>query len=336
MTLRNQASRPLVPTKTALITGIAGQDGSYLAEQLLERSYRVVGLVRTEESASCSNLNAIRNRIELVPGNLADSEGLKEIIAGYRPSEIYNLAARASSRTLISDPLVTAEINGFAVACLLEAVRVVNPRIRFFQASSSEVYGRSTESPQNESTPCRPRNPYGIAKLFAQGMISSYREHYGIFACSGILFNHESPRRGREFVTRKITAAAARIKAGLSDVLELGDLEATRDWGYAPDYVRGMWLMLQADIPDDYVLATGESHSVREFCDVAFGRLGLDYRQYVVSSERSRRPADAVPLVGDASKASRVLSWRPTLKFSDVVRIMVDADVDLINRGCAK
>ncbi len=319
--------------KKALITGIAGQDGSYLAELLLEKGYEVFGMVRGADSASCDNLKRIRGRIEIIPGNLLELEDLKRIVGQCRPSEIYNLAARASSKTLITDPVVTAEVNGLAVARLLEAVRLVDPGIRVCQASSSEIYGRSTESPQNELTPFRPRNPYGVAKLFAQGMVASYREHYGIFACSSILFNHESPRRGREFVTRKISLAAARIKAGLAEALELGDLEARRDWGYAPDYVRGMWMMLQAAAPDDYVLATGESHSVREFCEVAFGRLGLDYRRYVLSRPEAARLADSVPLVGDAGKAARQLSWRPTLGFEEIVRTMVDADSASVSGG---
>jgi GDPmannose 4,6-dehydratase len=322
--------------KTALITGIAGQDGSYLAELLLEKGYKVFGLLRSADSLSSDNLRGIRERIEIVHGNLLDGNDVRRLVAECRPSEIYNLAARASSRTLISDPVLTAEMNGLAVARLLEAVRLVDADIRVCQASSSEVYGRSTESPQNELTPFRPRNPYGVAKLFAQGMVASYREHYGIFACSSILFNHESPRRGREFVTRKISLAAAGIKAGLSDALELGDLEARRDWGYAPDYVRGMWLMLQAAAPDDYVLATGESHSVREFCEVAFGRLGLDYRRYVVSKAEAARLPDSVPLVGDARKAARVLSWRPTVGFADIVRGMVDADWESLSRGASQ
>lgn len=319
--------------KTALITGISGQDGSYLAELLLQKGYRVFGLVRSVGSVAWDNLSTVRERIEVLDGNLLDAEVLEKIIADCKPSEVYNLAARASSRTLISDPVLTAEVNGLAVARLLEAVRLADTGIRVCQASSSEVYGRSTESPQTESTPFRPRNPYGVAKLFAQGMIASYREHYGVFACSSILFNHESPRRGPEFVTRKITLAAARIKAGLAQTLELGDLEAKRDWGYAPDYVRGMWLMLQRDVPDDYVLATGESHSVREFCDVAFSRLGLDYRRYVVSKADSARLPDSVPLVGDASKAKRALSWSPTLKFQEIVAAMVDADFESVKRG---
>jgi GDPmannose 4,6-dehydratase len=312
--------------KTALITGVSGQDGSYLAELLLAEGYRVLGLVRAADSIRHENLRHIRERIEFVDADLCDLESLKRLVGVHRPSEIYHLAARASSRTLVSDPVLTGEVNGLAAARILEAVRLVDPGIRVCQASSSEVFGKASESPQNESTPFRPRNPYGVAKLFAQGMVMSYREHYGLFACSCILFNHESPRRGPEFVTRKITRGAVRIKAGSAKVLELGDLDATRDWGYALDYVRAMRLMLQAAAPDDYVLATGESHSVREFCEIAFSHLGLDYRKFVVSGTASSRPRESARLVGDAGKARRVLGWKPTVSFKELVELMVDAD----------
>lgn len=313
--------------RTALITGVTGQDGSYLAELLLREGYRVVGLVRGDSRIRDDNLRDSRQRIEWAQADLLSQASLQGVIAAQRPDEIYNLAARASSRTLVADPVLTGELNGMAAARLLEAIRVVDPRIRFCQASSSEMYGRSDESPQSEITPFRPRNPYGVAKLFAHGMVGAYREHYGLFACSSILFNHESPRRGEEFVTRKITRAAARISAGLSSVLELGDLEARRDWGYAADYVRAMHLMLQASRPDDYVLATGESHSVRELCDVAFGHVGLDYRKYVRVDPAAVRAPDSVQLVGDATRARTVLGWSPSVSFEDLIRMMVDADL---------
>lgn len=313
--------------RTALITGVTGQDGSYLAELLLREGYRVVGLVRGDSRIRDDNLRDSRQRIEWAQADLLSQASLQGVIAAQRPDEIYNLAARASSRTLVADPVLTGELNGMAAARLLEAIRVVDPRIRFCQASSSEMYGRSDESPQSETTPFRPRNPYGVAKLFAHGMVGAYREHYGLFACSSILFNHESPRRGEEFVTRKITRAAARISAGLSSVLELGDLEARRDWGYAADYVRAMHLMLQASRPDDYVLATGESHSVRELCDVAFGHVGLDYRKYVRVDPAAVRAPDSVQLVGDATRARTVLGWSPSVSFEDLIRMMVDADL---------
>ena len=312
--------------KRAFITGVSGQDGSYLAELLLGKGYEVLGLVRDAQGRSHENLRNIRNDVRFVEGGLLNQENLMALIDAHRPTEVYNLAARASSKTLLSEPVLTGEVNGLAVARLLEAIRVVDPGIRVFQASSSELYGRSQESPQTELTPFRPRNAYGVAKLFAQGMVATYREHYGIFACCGILFNHESPRRPKEFVTRKITAAAAKIKVEGGGKLELGDLNATRDWGYAPDYVRGMWLMLQSDAPDDYVLATGESHSVREFCEIAFSRVGLDYRNHVTGSIKSEREADSTRLVGDATKAREVLGWKPSVSFEGLIEIMVDAD----------
>lgn len=313
--------------RTALITGITGQDGRYLAELLLREGYRVVGVVRDASRIPQDDIREIRHRIEWVEADLLSPASIEKAIAGHHPDEIYNLAARASSRTLVADPVLTGELNGLTVARFLEAIRVIDPRIRFCQASSSEMYGRSKESPQSEDTPFRPRNPYGVAKLFGHHMVGAYREHYGIFACSGILFNHESPRRGEEFVTRKITRAAARISAGLSSTLELGDLDARRDWGYAADYARAMHLMLAAPRPDDYVLATGEAHSVREFCETAFSYLGLDYRQYVRIDPAFVRTPDAVQLVGDSSRARTVLEWRPSVSFEGLVKMMVDADV---------
>jgi GDPmannose 4,6-dehydratase len=313
---------------TALITGVAGQDGSYLAEFLLGRGYRVVGMVRPGRTVSDESLADIRGRVEIVGGDLLDENGLRNLIETYRPGEIYNLAARASSSHLFESPVLTAEHNAVAVARLLEAVRIIDPTIRFCQACSSEMFGNAAEFPQNELTPFRPRNPYGVAKLFAHGMVGAYREGYGIFACSSILFNHESPRRGQEFVTRKITMGVARIKAGLADSLQLGSLDATRDWGYAGDYVHAMWQMLQAPAPGDYVLATGESHSVREFCEVAFAHVGLDYKNYVLLDGGAKRPPEPVPLVGDASKARKNLGWKPTVSFEELVHMMVDADLE--------
>jgi GDPmannose 4,6-dehydratase len=317
---------------TALITGITGQDGSYLAEFLLAHNYRVVGLLRPDSPGPGHHdrLAHIRHRIEFATASLIDQRRLQSIIEEYGPSEIYNFAARASSSQLFSEPILTSEFNGLAVLRFLELIRLIDPTIRFCQASSSEMFGNTTESPQTETTPFRPRNPYGIAKLFGHGMVGSYRDTHNIFACSSILFNHESPRRGHEFVTRKITMAAARIKAGLDSSLQLGSLEATRDWGYAADYVRAMWQMLQVSSPDDYILATGISHSVEEFCEIAFRRVGLDYRNHVVQNPGAQRPNDAARLVGDSSKAQNALKWSHSVSFEELVRMMVDADVQAL------
>jgi GDPmannose 4,6-dehydratase len=319
--------------QTALITGINGQDGSYLAELLLERGYRVVGLTRSDAPARHERIDHLPQGIELVQGSLLDERSLQRILEQHRPREIYNLAARASSTQLFADPVLTGDSNGLAVVRMLETIRTVDTTIRFCQASSSEIFGEAPQSPQSESTPFRPRNPYGVAKLFAHGMVGTYREHFGVFACSSILFNHESPRRGPEFVTRKITMGVARIKAGLADSLQLGSLEATRDWGYAGDYVRAMWQMLQAQAPDDYVVATGESHSVREYCEIAFAHVGLDYRNYVQVDPHVQRPLESVRRVGDATKARTALGWRPTVSFEQLVRMMVDADIENFTRS---
>ncbi|GFE82130.1 GDP-mannose 4,6-dehydratase [Steroidobacter agaridevorans] len=313
--------------RRALVTGINGQDGSYLAELLLERGYEVIGLVREDAGDRLGRIQHIRHRLEIVEGSLLDDALLRRVLAERRPNEIYNFAARASSRQLLTDPTLTAEYNGLAVVRLLEAIRAVDAGIRFCQASSSEMFGAATQSPQNELTPFRPRNPYGVAKLFAHGMVGTYRENFGVFGCAAILFNHESPRRGPEFVTRKITMGVARIRAGLTRSLPLGDLDVTRDWGFAGDYVRAMWQMLQAEVADDYVVATGVSHSVREFCDLAFGHVGLDYRAYVQADPGARRAAESVPFVGDAGKARRELGWQPSMSFERLVRTMVDADI---------
>ena len=320
---------------TALVTGIAGQDGSYMAELLLDRGYRVVGLVRPGGPSSEERIEHLRGRIELIEGDLASEESLMGVVSACRPAEIYNLAARASSSHLFEKPVLTAEYNALAVARLLEAVRVVDPTIRFCQAGSSEVFGNALESPQSESTPFRPRNPYGLAKQFAHGLVATYRASYGLFACASILFNHESPRRRAELVTRKISMAVARIRAGLADTLQLGTLDAARDWGFAGDYVRGMWLMLQAKTPDDFVFATGETHTVRDFCEIAFAHVGLDYRKYVVVDPNSARPPDAVRLVGDATKARAQLGWKPTVSFEQLVWMMVDADIAKLDSRAA-
>jgi len=313
--------------RRALVTGVNGQDGSYLAELLIERGYEVIGWVREDAGERLGRIQHIRSRLEIVRGSLLDDALLRRVLAKYRPSEVYNFAARASSSQLLTDPTLTAEYNGLAVVRLLEAIRAVDPGIRFCQASSSEMFGTVTESPQSELTPFRPRNPYGVAKLFAHGMVGTYRENFGVFGCSAILFNHESPRRGPEFVTRKITMGVARIRAGQARALPLGDLDVTRDWGFAGDYVRAMWQMLQAEVADDYVVATGVSHSVREFCDLAFGHVGLDYRAYVQTDPRAQRAPESMPFVGDASKAGRELGWQPSMSFEQLVRTMVDADV---------
>jgi GDPmannose 4,6-dehydratase len=315
---------------TALITGINGQDGSYLAELLLEQGYRVVGLIRPGGTGRCSRIEAIRRDLEIIEASLLDESYLRKVIEQFRPREIYNLAARASSSQLFSEPVLTGDFNGLAVVRILEAIRITDTRIRFCQASSSELFGNALHFPQSESTPFRPRNPYGIAKLYAHGMVESYRKSSGLFACSAILFNHESPRRGPEFVTRKITLGVAHIAAGLADSVQLDSLEASRDWGYAGDYVRAMWQMLKAPVADDYVVATGESHTVREFCELAFARAGLDYRNFVKTNSLAGRPADSIRLLGDASKIKSVLGWRPTVSFEELVHSMVDADIENI------
>jgi len=316
--------------KTALITGINGQDGSYLSELLLDRGYRVIGLARSPVGSNEESSSATTGGAEIICGDLRDEQQLRVILERYAPKEIYNLAARASSSQLIDQPLLTGDVNGLAVVRLLEVIRTTDPAIRFCQASSSEMFGDAAESPQSEVTPFRPRNPYGVAKLFAHGMVGMYRAHFELFACSAILFNHESERRGTEFVTRRITSAVAQIHAGLARTLQLGNLEATRDWGYAGDYVYAMWQMLQASSPSDFVIATGETHSVREFCEIAFERAGLDYREFVRTDAGSRHRFERVPLIGNAAKARAELGWEPSVTFSQLVRRMVDADIELL------
>jgi GDPmannose 4,6-dehydratase len=317
---------------TALITGISGQDGSYLAEILVENGYRVVGIVRGPKSAPYPRIEHLRDAIELDACDLLDQNAIEGLLRHYRPTEVYNLCARANSAQSFSEQVRAGQFDGLAVLRMLEAIRFVDPTIRFCQASTSEMFGKAHESPQKETTIFYPRNPYGVAKLYGHWITVNYRETQRMFACCSILFNHESPRRGELFVTRKVSRAAARIKAGLQDEVRLGDLDARRDWGYALDYVRGMWLMLQAPTADDYVLATGETHSVRELCSIAFGHVGLYYENHVVQEMQEQRPPDTVQLVGDSEKARRVLKWRPTLTFEELVRTMVDSDLGRLAR----
>lgn len=318
----------------ALITGITGQDGSYLAEFLLEKGYEVYGMVRRTSTVNFDRIRHFQDRVTLVPGDLLDQVSLINILEQCEPDEVYNLAAQSFVPTSWEQPVLTGEFTALGVTRILDAIRLVNPKIRFYQASSSEMFGKVREVPQSEKTPFYPRSPYGVAKVYGHWITVNYRESYGLFACSGILFNHESPRRGLEFVTHKITNAVARIKLGLDNELRLGNLNARRDWGYAPDYVRAMWLMLQQPEPDDYVVATGKTHSVQEFCEEAFGYVGLDWRDYVVQDPRYMRPAEVDVLVGDASKARRVLGWEPRVTFEELVRLMVDADLKAL-RGNA-
>src|SRR6476619_800696 len=314
-------------TKRALITGITGQDGSYLAEFLLEKGYEVFGLTRRLSAANYWRIDHLVDRITLIPGDLLDQLSLIRVLEKVRPDELYNLAAMSFVPASWDQPMLTGEFNSQGVTRALEALRRVNPKIRFYQASSSEMYGRVREVPQTEMTPFYPRSPYGVSKVFGHYITVNYRESYDLFACSGILFNHESPRRGLEFVTRKVTDGVARIKLGLSDHLALGNLDAQRDWGFAGDYVRAMWLMLQQDRADDYVIATGESHSVRELVEVAFGHAGLDWQQYVRQDPRFLRPAEVDHLIGDPAKARAVLGWTPAVDVKGLVHMMVDADL---------
>lgn len=316
--------------KRALITGITGQDGSYLAEFLLEQGYEVVGMIRRSSTVNFERIKHIQDRVTLVPGDLLDEVSLIGILREHRPAEVYNLAAQSFVQTSWSQPVFTGETTALGVTRVLDAIRIVDPDIRFYQASSSEMFGKVREVPQTELTPFYPRSPYGVAKVYGHWITVNYRESYGMHASSGILFNHESPRRGFEFVTRKITHSAARIKLGLDRELRLGNLDAQRDWGFAGDYVKAMWLVLQQEQADDYVVATGGTHSVRRFCELAFGHVGLDYRDYVVQDERFMRPAEVDLLVGDASKARRVLGWRPETSLEELVRLMVESDLRLL------
>ncbi len=319
--------------RRALITGITGQDGSYLAELLVEKGYHVTGMVRRSSSENFERITHLMDRIELRQGDLLDQFSLVNLLKDMRPHEVYNLAAQSFVPTSFTQPILTGEFTALGVTRLLEAIRLVDPAIRFYQASSSEIFGNVPESPQSEITPFYPRSPYGVAKLYGHWISLNYRESYGLFTCSGILFNHESPRRGREFVTRKIAERAARVAAGLSDHLELGNLDAKRDWGYAPEYVEAMWLMLQQDQPSDYVIGTGEQHTPRDFSEAAFAHLGLDYRAYVKVDTKLLRPADVNSLLADPSKARRELGWAPRTTFKELVQLMVDAEVDRLREA---
>jgi len=313
---------------TALITGVTGQDGSYLAEFLLAKGYRVVGVVRRSSTTPYERIEHLVDRVELVSADLLDQHSLVEAMAACSPDEIYNLAAQSFVQTSWTQPVLTGEFTALGVTRMLEAMRRVAPKARFYQASSSEQFGKVHETPQRETTPFYPRSPYGVAKVYAHWITVNYRESYGLYAVSGILFNHESPRRGLEFVTRKITDAAARISLGFQREVRLGNLEARRDWGFAGDYVDAMWRMLQQPTPDDYVVGTGETHSVRELCDVAFARVNLDWTKYVVQDERFMRPAEVDVLVADPGKARAQLGWAPRVHFRQLIEMMVDADVE--------
>lgn len=317
---------------TALITGITGQDGSYLAEFLLQKGYRVVGMVRRASTHNYERIQHLLDQITLVQGDLHDQGSLLGILEEYEPDEVYNLAAQSFVPTSWNQPALTAEVTALGVTRMLEAIRYVNPKIRFYQASSSEMFGKVLEVPQRETTPFYPRSPYGVAKVYGHWITVNYRESFGLFAVSGILFNHESPRRGLEFVTRKISDGVARIKLGLAKELRLGNLEARRDWGFAGDYVQAMWLMLQQEQAEDFVIGTGETHSVREFCELAFGHVGLDYRDFVVQDERFYRPAEVDLLVADPSKAHAKLGWEPSVSLPELVKMMVDADLERLKQ----
>jgi len=320
-------------TKRALITGITGQDGSYLAELLLAKGYEVTGMVRRSSTLNFERIAHIQDDCNLVPGDLLDEVSMIELLKAHRPEEVYNLAAQSFVQTSFGQPVLTGETTALGVTRLLDAIRIVDPGIRFYQASSSEMFGKVVEVPQKESTPFYPRSPYGVAKLYGHWITVNYRESYDLHASSGILFNHESPRRGLEFVTRKISNAVAKIKLGMQTDLFLGNLEAQRDWGFAKDYVEAMWLMLQEDEPSDFVVATGETHAVREFCDVAFSHVGLNYEDHVKIDERFFRPAEVDLLVGDPSRAEAVLGWKPVTPFEDLVRLMVDEDIEALRHA---
>ena len=317
-------------TKKALITGITGQDGSYLAEFLLEKGYEVVGMVRRASTPHFQRIRHILDSVTTVQGDLLDQVSLIEILREHRPHEVYNLAAQSFVPTSWAQPVLTGEFTALGVTRMLDAVRMVDPSIRFYQASSSEMFGNVREVPQKETTPFYPRSPYGVAKVYAHWITVNYRESYGLFAVSGILFNHESPRRGLEFVTRKVTYNAAKIKLGLADKLPMGNLDALRDWGYAGDYVEAMWLMLQQEEPEDFVISTGIRHSVRELLECAFSYLDMEYKDYVVVDPRFLRPADVVDLVGDASKARRQLGWEATVAFEGLIQMMAGHDLELV------
>jgi len=318
--------------KTVLITGVTGQDGSYLAEFLLEKEYKVIGMVRRSSTVTFDRIKHIQDDITIVQGDLHDQGSLVNLIEEYKPEEVYNLAAQSFVPTSWNQPVLTGEVTALGVMRMLEAIRLVSPKTRFYQASSSEMFGKVLEVPQKETTPFYPRSPYGVAKVYGHWITVNYRESYDLFAVSGILFNHESPRRGLEFVTRKITDGVAKIKLGLADELRLGNLEAQRDWGFAKDYVEAMWLMLQQDEPDDFVIGTGETHAVREFCEIAFGYVDLDYQDYVKRDERFYRPAEVDLLISDPSKAKAKLGWELQVSFKELVEMMVDADLERLSK----
>jgi GDPmannose 4,6-dehydratase len=316
-----------IVTKRALITGLTGQDGSYLAELLLDKGYEVYGLTRRSSSETTERIDAFADKLNILHGDLLDQTSLIDAVEEARPHEVYNLAAQSFVADSWAEPVFTGDVDALGVTRLLEAVRRVNPQGRFYQASSSEMFGKVYETPQKETTPFHPRSPYGVAKVYGYYITLNYRESYGLHASNGVLFNHESPRRGIEFVTRKITDGVARIKAGLQNELALGNLDARRDWGFAGDYVEAMWLMLQQEAAGDYVIATGETHSVREFCETAFSHAGLDYEKHVVVDPRFMRPAEVELLLGDSSKARTELGWEPKVSFDELVRMMVDTDL---------
>jgi GDPmannose 4,6-dehydratase len=318
--------------KVALITGITGQDGSYLAEFLLTKGYKVYGMVRRSSVEKFERIEHLIGKIELVQGDLLDQYSLISVLKQARPAELYNLAAQSFVPTSWAQPVLTSEFTAIGVTRLLEAIRLVDPSIRFYQASSSEMYGKVIETPQSETTPFYPRSPYGVSKVYAHYITVNYRESYNLYAVSGILFNHESPRRGLEFVTRKVTDAVARIKLGLSTELRLGNLDAKRDWGFAGDYVRAMWMMLQQETPDDYVVATGTTHSVQYLVDVAFKHAGLNWEKYVRVDKALLRPAEVDLLVGNPSKAKRVLGWEPSVTFEQMIHMMVDTDLERLSK----
>ncbi len=318
---------------TALITGITGQDGSYLAELLLSKGYRVVGMARRASTVTYERIQHLLDDVEVIQGDLTDQGSLLSMFEKYQPDEVYNLAAQSFVPTSWNQPALTGDVTALGVTRMLEAIRFVNPKIKFYQASSSEMFGKVVEVPQKETTPFYPRSPYGVAKVYGHWITVNYRESFGLFAVLGILFNHESPRRGLEFVTRKITDGVARIKFGLAKELRIGNLESRRDWGFAGDYVKAMWMMLQQDEPKNFVIGTGETHSVREFCEIAFGHAGLDYHDFVVQDERFYRPAEVDLLVSDPSKAGRELGWEPSIGFEQLVKMMVDADLERLRNS---
>ena len=318
--------------KKALITGITGQDGSYLAELLLDKGYKVYGLKRRTATKNFQNIRHLEDEIEFIPGDLRDLASLTESVQAAKPDEIYNLAAQSFVGDSWSQPIYTGEVTGIGVTNMLEAIRQVKPDSRFYQASSSEMFGKVIETPQKETTPFYPRSPYGVAKVYGHWITVNYRESYNMYTCSGILFNHESPRRGLDFVTRKVTDAAAKIKLGLQDKLYLGNLEAKRDWGFAGDYVKAMWLMLQQDQPDDFVIATGETHTVKELVEIAFQHVGLNWQDHVLQDEKFMRSAEVDLLLGDATKAKQKLNWTPEVNFKELVTMMVDHDMESVRR----